>query len=79
MGGLSSSFDMEMPACVSLEVVREKLQAIWIFIVELFAVISPVSNLNTPIMRFLENQHRQKLNYYLTSVNLYFVEGQLDK
>lgn len=79
MVGLSSSFDMEMSACVSLKVVNEKLQAVWIFIVELFTVISPVSNLNAPVSRFLENQHRQKLNYYLTSVNLYFIGGQLDK
>lgn len=75
MDRLSSSFDMEISAYVSLKVVHEALRAVWI----LFAVMSPVINLTAPVMEFLESQHGQKLNDYSASVNLHFMRWQLDK
>lgn len=59
VGGLFGSFDMEISVCVSLKVVHEALEAVS-GIVELFAVMTPVTNLPAPVTRILESQCRQK-------------------
>lgn len=73
VGGLFSSFDMEISVCVSLEVVHETTWSTLNAVVELSAVVTPLTNLPAPVTRTLESQCRQKWNYVLTSGTLFFI------
>lgn len=48
-------------------------------IVELFAVVMPITNLPASVTRISESQCRQKLNYFLTSETLFLIGWELDK